>query len=71
MRQLNRFVGRCGRDERSFTETQIMKYTRHHDHESLRSLVRSAPDFANTTLSDGDLIAESEPQPAAAKGARA
>ena len=72
MRRLERFVGRFGRHERNFTEAQIMKFTKHRDYDSLKSLVLSEPNFLpNTTLVDAVTTAEPEPQPAVAKGARA
>jgi len=70
MRPLNRFVAPFGRRERTFTEAQIMKFSKPRDHDSLTSLVLSDPNFPpNTTLIDVVTTAEPVPQPAIAKGA--
>ena len=69
MRQLNRTVGLFRRHERNFTEAQIMKFTKPRDHESLTSLLLSAPDFSTNTTLNEVATAEPEPQLAVAKGA--
>jgi len=70
MKQVNRFVSRFGRPERTFTEAQIMKFIKHRDDDSPGSLVLSdANSPLDTTLIDPVMTAEPEPQPALARGA--
>jgi hypothetical protein len=70
MRQLNRFVGSCGRRERNFTEAQIIKFTNPRDHHSFARLAVSAPRLpTKISIVDAVTTAEPESRPAVAKGA--
>jgi hypothetical protein len=48
MRRPNRFVTRCGRNERHFAEVQIMKFTKPRDHVLTRP-ARTEPNVSTKT----------------------
>jgi len=68
MRQLNRSIVRFGRNERNFTEVEIVKLIKPRDHESLTGrILRDFP--PNSTLIGVEAAAEPEQPLAFAKGA--
>jgi hypothetical protein len=72
MRQFTRFIGRVGRYERSFTEVQIMKFTKTRDQDSLPRPALTEPNLSTeTTLIEVVLTGEPERVPLLAKGASA
>jgi len=69
MRRPNRFVTRCGRNERHFDEIQIMKFTEPRDYVLTRP-ARTGPNVSTkTTLIE--VVTPSQVQQAVAKGASA
>ena len=70
MRRPNRFVTRCGRNERHFAEVQIMKFTKPRDHVLTRP-ARTEPNVSEKTTLIEVVFPSEALQQALAKGASA